>query len=350
MSAIAAEGLRVTQGSFRLGPIDLEAEPGEAVAILGPSGAGKTTLLRALAGFLPLERGRIAIEGTECQDRPPESRSLGYVPQGYALLPHRNVLQNVRYPAEIRGARDADERAWRLLDRFQLRSLARSFPSQLSGGERQRVAMARALAAVPHLLLWDEPLAALDALAQDELVELLQNVLETERVPLLLVTHDASIAFSLATRCLVLEDGRTCFFGRLDGILGRPPTPFVARFLGVENVYRREELEASPSVFARWLAARGGERGICVPAERVAWSREAGQGWKSSPRRIRRTPRGTELWADVGGVTVRAVRRTGDEPAEPPAQGEDLWIHVDEGSLIPIGGGEDGRTTGRPFA
>ena len=169
MSAISAEGLRAAQAAFRLGPVDLEAERGEAVAVVGPSGAGKTTLLRALAGFLPLAAGRIRIDGEDCAGRPPEDRGLGYVPQGYALLPHRTVLQNVRYAADLRGARDAEDRAWAMLHRFRLEPLARAYPAQLSGGERQRVAMARALAAEPRLLLWDEPLAALDAQAQDEL-------------------------------------------------------------------------------------------------------------------------------------------------------------------------------------
>lgn len=344
MTALEAKGLTATLGDFRLGPVDLEADPGEAVAVIGPSGAGKTTLLRALAGFLPLDRGRIVIAGDECQDRPPEERGLGYVPQGYALLPHRNVLQNVRYPAEIRGEADAEERAERLLRRFRLETRSRSLPSQLSGGEKQRVAMARALAASPRLLLWDEPLAALDALAQDELLDLLRGVLESDRVPLVIVTHDASTAFSVAERCLVLERGRASFFGPLEDLLTRPPTPFVARFLGLENVYRRMDLEASPSPLARWLLDRGGSSGACLPADRLTWSTEGGVGWKASARRIRRTPKGTELWADVEGLPVRAVRPGDSNAGRGPRVGEDVWIRVDEASVIPIQGGEDGRS------
>ncbi len=344
MTALEAEGVTATLGGFHLGPVDLMANPGEAIAVIGPSGAGKTTLLRCLAGFLPLDRGRIAIDGSDCQDRPPEERGLGYVPQGYALLPHRNVLQNVGYPAEIRGEPDAEERAERLLRRFRLEGLARSLPSQLSGGEKQRVAMARALAASPRLLLWDEPLAALDALAQDELLDLLRGVLESDRVPLVLVTHDAGTAFSVAERCLVLEQGCASFFGPLEDLLTRPPTAFVARFLGMENVYRRKDLEASPSSFARWLVDHGGSTGACLPADRLTWSTEGGAGWKASAHRIRRTPRGTELWADVDGVPVRAVRPGGSDAGRGPRAGEDLWIRVDEASVIPIQGGEDGRS------
>ena len=348
MSAISAEGLRAAQAAFRLGPVDLEAERGEAVAVVGPSGAGKTTLLRALAGFLPLAAGRIRIDGEDCAGRPPEDRGLGYVPQGYALLPHRTVLQNVRYAADLRGARDAEDRAWAMLHRFRLEPLARAYPAQLSGGERQRVAMARALAAEPRLLLWDEPLAALDAQAQDELLDLLRGVLEDERLPLLLVTHDPGTAFSLARRCLVLDGGREAFFGPLEDLLVRPPTPFVARFLGIENVYLRADLEASPSAFARWLGGRAGRQGICVPAERVGWSWDPGEGWKGSLVRVRRTPRGTELWADLDGLRLRATRPGDVTDGKAPARGADVWIRVEDDALLPLeGGARDPATVSR---
>lgn len=344
VTSLVLEGVRTALGAFRLGPVDLEADPGEAVAVLGPSGAGKTTLLRALAGFLPLEAGRVILDGRECETSPPEDRGLGYVPQGYALLPHRNVIQNVRYPGEIRGDRGADEKARTLLERFGLADLARSYPAQLSGGERQRVAMARALAANPRLLLWDEPLAALDALAQDELLALLRDVLDTDRVPLLLVTHDPSTAFSLATRGLVLDGGRALSFGPLEDLLQHPPTPFVARFLGVENVYRRADLVASESPLAKWLADRGGEAGVCVPADRVTWSSDQPDAWKARLHRLRRTPRGTELWADVDGLAIRAVRPAGRDALPLGPSNGSIRIRVDEGAPIPIGEAH-GRTT-----
>lgn len=344
MNAVAVSGLRATQGPFHLGPLDFEAQPGEAIAVIGPSGAGKTTLLRAVAGFLPLDAGRIDIGGEDCTERPPEARGLGYVPQGYGLLPHRTVLQNVRYPADLRGIPDADAGARHMLRRFRLEERARAYPSQLSGGERQRVAMARTLAAEPHLLLWDEPLAALDAQAQDELLDLLRGVLEAERVPLLLVTHDPGTAFALANRCLVLDAGRESSFGPLEDLLERPPTTFVARFLGTENVYRRADLEGG-SEFARWLAAHAGSEGVCVPADRVRWSWEPGEGWKGSLVRLRRTPRGTELWADLEGVRVRAVQLGGTGAPRPAPTGAEVWIQVDEDALVPLGGDHRGPQT-----
>ncbi len=341
MNAIAAAGLRVAQGSFRLGPLDFEVGPGEAVAVIGPSGAGKTTLLRTLAGFLPPAAGRIGIGGEDVAGMPPEERGLGYVPQGYALLPHRTVLENVRYAGDLRGAPDADERARHMIRRFRLESRANVYPAQLSGGERQRVAMARALAAEPRVLLWDEPLAALDPETQDDLLELLRGVLETERVPLLLVTHDAATAFSVADRCLVLEAGRTSFFGPMEELLARPRTAFVARFLGTENVYRREDL-AVDSDFARWLASRSGREGICFPADRVTWSWKREEGWEGTLVRMRRTPRGIELRADVGGLPVRAIGPGNAEIPKPLARGARLWVRVEDVALAELGGADSG--------
>lgn len=339
MSAIAASGLSVVQGGFRLGPVSFAAEPGEAVAVIGPSGAGKTTLLRTLAGFLPVTGGRISIGGEDVAGTPPEDRGLGYVPQGYALLPHRTVLQNVRYAADLRGARDADSRARSMLRRFGLESRANAYPAQLSGGERQRIAMARALAADPRVLLWDEPLAALDPEAQDELLELLRGVLETERVPLLLVTHDAATAFSVADRCLVLEAGRTAYFGPVEDLLPRPRTAFVARFLGTENVYRPEDLAAA-SEFGGWLRDRAGREGVCIPADRVRWSWTPGDGWAGSVLRLRRTPRGIELWANVGGVIVRAVEPGEADRPRAVTRGTPVWIGIAEGELASLTGGD----------
>jgi ABC-type sulfate/molybdate transport systems ATPase subunit len=246
------------------------------------------------------------------------------------------VFQNVRYPAELQGISGADELAQGLVRRFRLEPIARAFPAQISGGERQRVAMARALAARPRLLLWDEPLAALDAVAQDELLDLLREVLEREAVPMVLVTHDAATAFSLAHRCLVLDHGQSVFFGTLEDLLRRPPNAFCARFLGLENVFRPPDLAAAPhSPFVRWLAAHAGSSGVAFPADRVQWSAGAGQGWKGRLRRMRTTPRGTEVLVDVQGVAVRALSTRAANGGSLPRDTE-IWIRLEEDALVPI--------------
>ena len=205
MSRWVAEGLEAGLDHFHLGPVDLEVGPGQAVAILGPSGAGKTTLLRALAGFLPLQNGRILRDGEEVSDWLPEERRLGYVPQGLGLFSHRTVARNIRYPMELQEGVDATRRTQELLQRFHLTPLADRYPARLSGGEQQRVALARALAAEPELILWDEPWQALDVLARHELGEILHDIRETERVPVVVVTHDPALAFSIADSFVVLR-------------------------------------------------------------------------------------------------------------------------------------------------
>ena len=126
MSDWVVEALESDLDSFHLGPVDLALPSGHAVAVLGSSGAGKTTLLRTLAGFLPVRRGRLLRDGEDISDRMPEERSLGYVPQGLGLFPHRTVFGNVRYPMELRGRTDADERTLALLERFHLAQIGRA--------------------------------------------------------------------------------------------------------------------------------------------------------------------------------------------------------------------------------
>lgn len=272
MSRLDVEALRTARGPFRLGPIGFHVPEGAATVLLGPSGAGKTTLLRALAGFLPLDGGSVRVDGEAVEALPPERRGFGFVPPTLGLFPHGRVRWNVRYPLWIRGAPDAEAKTDAWLDRFGLRPLARRYPSELSSGERQRVAMARALAAEPRVLLWDEPLAALDVESRDTLVRLLRDLLETERIPLLLVTHDPSTAFALASRVVVLHRGQVRTDRTPEELARGPLDRFLARFLGYENLYSREELaRAGPAPMAARLAAWSGPGGIAVPPEAVAW-------------------------------------------------------------------------------
>lgn len=338
MTGLGAMGIESHLGSFHLGPVDLQAGPGDAVAVIGPSGAGKTTLLRTLAGFVPLEGGALLIDGVDCARTPPEERGLGYVPQGYALFPHLTVLENVRYAAELRGLRDSDTRAHRLLDRFRLDPVARTYPARLSGGERQRVAMARALNAEPRILLWDEPLSALDASTQEALLELLREVLKEHGIPLVIVTHDPPTAFSLADRFLVLEGGRCVFSGPTDELVREPVNTFAARFLGFENVYSPGDLASHPeSEFARWLAARAGPEGVCFAENRVEVAEDSGSGWVGIARRSQWTPRGIEVWAEVDSLRVR-VLVAGDRGREPaPGRSGRIRINVEDRAVVRMG-------------
>ncbi|MCI4372172.1 MAG: ABC transporter ATP-binding protein [Thermoplasmata archaeon] len=337
MSHWVVDGLETDLDRFHLGPVDLDIAPGRAVAVLGPSGAGKTTLLRTLAGFLPAERGRILRDGAEITDWLPEERALGYVPQGLGLFPHRTVARNIRYPLEVRDRPDADARTRELLDRFHLTPLADRYPSRLSGGEQQRVAIARALAAEPELIVWDEPWQALDVQARYELGLVFHQLRATERVPIVIVTHDPALAFSVADSFVVLRGGRVC--GQYDAgeLLRRPADPFVARFVGFDNVYDRAALEAAPrSNLRAWLLERSGPEGIAFSAPAPSSASDGASAWSGTVRSARPGPLGltVEVAADDLLVTLRLP-----PPWSPPLPtfGESVPFGIEPLSLHPLG-------------
>jgi molybdate transport system ATP-binding protein len=216
--------------------LQLSVERGPVV-LAGPNGAGKTSSLHLLLGLLQPERGRLVLDGRTLFDAdggidvPPEERNLGYVPQDYALFPHLNVLENVRFGLEPRLRRaDADLRARHTLDELGGLHLEARRTGSLSGGERQLVALARALATEPQALLLDEPLAALDAGARQKVRTFLATRLAALRIPAVVVTHDPGDAAALAQRVAVLEQGRVVQVGTLAELRREPATAFVAQF------------------------------------------------------------------------------------------------------------------------
>nr|WSY56504.1 ABC transporter ATP-binding protein [Streptomyces sp. NBC_00886] len=230
--------LVVDCGTFRL-DVELTAAPGDVVALLGPNGAGKTTALRALAGLVRLTDGHIRLDGAELDRTPPESRPVGVVFQDYLLFPHLTALDNVAFGPRCQGATRAESRAvaaeW--LDRMGLAEHSGSKPRRLSGGQAQRVAVARALATRPRLLLLDEPLAALDARTRlDVRAQLRRHLAEFEAVAVL-VTHDPLDAMVLADRLVVIEHGEIVQEGAPADIARHPRTDYIAQLVGL-NLYQ----------------------------------------------------------------------------------------------------------------
>jgi ABC-type sulfate/molybdate transport systems ATPase subunit len=337
MSHWVVEGLEADLDHFHLGPVDLDLVPGSAVAVLGPSGAGKTTLLRTLAGFLRARQGRILRDGVDISDWAPEERALGYVPQGLGLLPHRTVAGNIRYPMEMRAHPRMAQRTQELLDRFHLTPLAQRYPARLSGGEQQRVAIARALAADPGMIVWDEPWQALDVVARYELGLVLHELRETDRIPTVVVTHDPSLAFSVADSFVVLHRGQVRKRCDASTLLRTPSDAFAARFVGYENVYDRPALDGgAPGSLRAWLRERSGTEGVAFNSPTLGVDRTAETLWEGRVRSARPGPSG--LTAEVLSDELLVTLRIPPPVAAPlPTLSGRVRFRIDPATIQPLG-------------
>ncbi|MCB9597716.1 MAG: ATP-binding cassette domain-containing protein [Sandaracinaceae bacterium] len=222
--------ITVERGTFSL---DVNIACGGVTAVMGPNGAGKTTLLRACVGALRPSRGRIVLGGETLFDergidQPPEDRHVAYVPQGLGLFPHLSALENVAFGRRRGTDRERREAAIDLLGELDLAGVCDRLPGELSGGQQQKVALARARAAEPRLLLLDEPLSALDPTARPRTRRFLAEWFEETQLPALVVTHDPADAVEFAWAVLVLEGGRVTQHGALEEVAVRPSTEFVA--------------------------------------------------------------------------------------------------------------------------
>ncbi len=221
-----------------LDDISLEVSEGEFVALLGSSGCGKTTLLRAIAGFTAPLSGTIRVAGRDITRLPPDRRDMAMVFQSYALWPHMSVRQNIGYGLKVRhvGAQKAAAKVDDLLAMLGLKDLGERKVTALSGGQRQRVALGRALAVDPRILLLDEPLSNLDARIRQSVRHEIRSLQRRFAITAIHVTHDREEAMVMADRIVILNEGRIEQQGRPEQVYNRPETPFVARFMGAENV------------------------------------------------------------------------------------------------------------------
>ena len=218
--------------------LSLQLAEGEVLALLGPSGGGKSTLLKMIAGLEPVDSGRILFAGQDLAAVPVERRGFALMFQDFALFPHLDVLGNVCFGLRERGlARAAaQQQARACLQQLGLAGMEARKVWTLSGGEQQRVALARALVTAPRLLLLDEPFSSLDADLRRQLQLEFRQQLRRQRMPAILVTHDREEAFALADRVAVLKDGLIVQCASPAQLLSAPATPWLARFIGYENV------------------------------------------------------------------------------------------------------------------
>jgi len=214
--------------------VSLEIPHGSLTAVLGPSGSGKSTLLRIIAGLERPDAGEVLLEGEDATALSPQNRDVGFVFQHYAAFKHMTVRDNVGFALKIRKRpkEEIRRRVDELLDLVQLNGYAERYPHKLSGGQRQRMALARALAAQPRVLLLDEPFGALDARVRAELRDWLRRLHEEVHVTTVFVTHDQEEAMEVADRVAVLNHGRLEQVGSPTDLYDHPASEFVLRFLG----------------------------------------------------------------------------------------------------------------------
>src|SRR6187397_2986932 len=233
--SIKIEGINKLFGDFvALDDVSVNLPTGQLTALLGPSGGGKSTLLRIIAGLEDADTGVVTIEGHEATHLPPQKRNVGFVFQHYAAFKHMSVAKNVAFGLEIRK-RPKDEvktRVAELLDLVHLGQFGHRLPAQLSGGQRQRMALARALAVEPTVLLLDEPFGALDAKVRKELREWLRRLHDEVHVTTVFVTHDQEEALEVADEIVVINEGRVEQVGSPDELYDAPANDFVMSFLG----------------------------------------------------------------------------------------------------------------------
>jgi len=232
------------EGKPLLNDISFRVDAGETVCLLGASGSGKSTLLQIIAGLEEPDAGFVSFNGMDLTSTPPHLRDFGLVFQDYALFPHLNVNDNVAFGLTRSVRRlptdDIAERVAASLEMVNLRGFEKRKVTDLSGGEQQRVALARALATRPRLLMFDEPLGALDRTLREDLLNELRTILHHTQIPAIYVTHDQEEAFTIADRILILHDGAIIREGTPAAVWANPESAFVAEFLGLGNVFQGE--------------------------------------------------------------------------------------------------------------
>lgn len=334
-----------------LHPISLDLRPGERLAIVGASGAGKTTLLRAVAGLVPVTGGRVEMTGRDVTTQPPERRDAVYLNQTPILFPHLDVFENVAFPLRVRRRTDAEvrDRVAEVLSAVGMGTLAARSPATLSGGQRHRVALARAIAARPSVLLLDEPLSALDPSLREEVRGVILELQAAERPALLVVTHDLDEAGLMADRIGVLIERRIAQLAPPAELFTRPASLEVARFLGFPNlipgIVTADGLFECPlGAVERWDPPTA-PPGPAIAVFQPEAARIGPEGARGRVLEIRDRLRSTTAVLDVAGLRVEAVVR-----GRRPAPGQPVRVSLNPARVIvfPAPRDEGGPDDDRP--
>ncbi|MBN1328010.1 MAG: ABC transporter ATP-binding protein [Candidatus Heimdallarchaeota archaeon] len=226
------------EDSIAIKNISFALEKGELLTLLGPSGSGKTTILRLIAGLIEPDNGQILVDEVDISKTPTENRNIGFVFQSYALFPHLTVVENIAFGLETRKWTKEEKtiRVKELLELVDLTGKGKRFPRELSGGEKSRVALARALAPKPSLLLLDEPLSALDMSLKENLRAVIRNIQQQVKVSTIYVTHDQKEAMEISDRIIILNQGEIVEIGTPQELYLKPKKKFTASFLGISNI------------------------------------------------------------------------------------------------------------------
>ena len=315
-ASLEVEGARVTLGGHAaLAGVDVAVAGGTTMAVLGPSGSGKSTLLRAVAGLQPLDAGDVTLDGRSLTGVPAHRRGIGLMFQDDALFPHRDVAANIAFGLRMQGvdAARVHARVAELLELVGLPGREHRSVASLSGGEQKRVALARALAPSPRVLLLDEPLGALDRPLHDRLVTELGELFAAIGQTALYVTHDVAEAFALGAKVAVMRDGRIVQVASPEELWAHPADAWVARFVGLANVV--EDGAAATVVRPEGVSFRPDPRGDAV----VGGTRRDGPLVTISAR------------YDDGREIVSA--ETG---LSPPAPGTRVAVEIDPAAVVEI--------------